>query len=74
MDWKLILKGIGNAALNGVIGGVAPVAYNWATTAASGQTMQMPSGQTVGFMAVGFAILGVLNYLAKSPLGQNPLQ
>ena len=74
MNWKSFFKGIGNAALNGVIGGVAPVAYNWATSAASGQVMQMPSGQTVGFMAAGFAILGVLNYLEKSPLGQNPTQ
>lgn len=61
------LKGLGNAVINGAIGAVAPIAITWAQGAASGQPTQMPAGSTVGYMAIGSAILGAVNWWMKSP-------
>ena len=72
MNWKLWLKGLGAAAANGAIGAVVPIGYNWATAAASGTTPPPVSGQTVGFMAAGAALIGVINYLVKSPRQDAP--
>lgn len=66
MDWKKILKGLGNAAINGTVGALAPVVYQWATTASTGTPAPI-SGKAVGYMAAGSAILGVINYILKSP-------
>lgn len=60
-------KGLGNAALNGAVGVLLPVVYNWAQATASGQPTQFPSGETLGLTGLAAAILGVCNYLVKSP-------
>lgn len=62
MNW---LKMLGNAALNGVIGYMAPIAVAWANGAVTGQPAAIPDGGTLGTIAVGAAILGVTNYLVK---------
>lgn len=72
MNWKIILKGLGNAAVNGAIAATATVGYNWAQGASTGQPPAV-NGSTVGYMAAGGAILGLLNYLLKSPTQTSPV-
>ena len=64
---KKWFKALGNAAVNAVVGYMAPMAFAWANGAVTGQPVNMPPASTLGSIAAGAAILGVLNYLKRNP-------
>lgn len=66
MNWKKFFRGLGNAAINAVVGAVLPLAVNWGQGAMTGSAPEV-SGGTIGMMSAGAAVLGVCNYLVKSP-------
>ena len=65
--WKTWLKGLAAAALNGGAGlGIGILGY-WANTAATG-TVAPLNGKALGIVSGAGAVIGVINYLVKSPL------
>jgi hypothetical protein len=66
MNWKLFFKGLGAAALGGVVTSGSTFASQWAQTAATGQKVPL-SGSVVGGVALAGALTGVVGYLWKSP-------
>lgn len=64
---KNFFKGLGNACLNGAIAATSGLLYNWA--AATTQTGEFAplAGKGLGALAAGGALLGLFNYLKKSP-------
>ena len=71
MNWKLFFKGLGNAVSNGAVAATATVGYQWAQGASAGMPPAV-SGKAVGYMALGGGVLGLLNYLMKSPTQTTP--